>query len=186
MNKVELREEAMSLFSEKGIGSVRAFKGNGEAWFSAKDACNILEITNSRDATSTLDDDEKMTVGLTDSHSGKRGGAQSMTLINTSGLYCLIFRSRKPQAKAFKRWVTRVVLPSIMEGKNQKGAFAYIYGQEELDEPEPEGDKAAMEKREAILNALDAAKKAAEPPKMFAVINGFRMTVEEARNWDFD
>ena len=64
-------------------------------------------------AVSKLDDDEKMTLSLTDSHSGQRGGAQMATIINESGLYALVLSSRKPEAKAFKRWITHEVIPSI-------------------------------------------------------------------------
>lgn len=75
--------------------------------------CRALGIGNSRDATNKLDDDEKMTVDLTDSHSGKRGGAQMITVVNEPGLYALVLSSRKPEAKAFKRWITHEVIPAI-------------------------------------------------------------------------
>lgn len=67
----------------------------------AADVCRVLEIANSRDAVARLDEDEKMTVDLTDSHSGQRGGAQMLTIINESGLYTLVLGSRKPEARAF-------------------------------------------------------------------------------------
>jgi prophage antirepressor-like protein len=54
-----------------------------------------------------------MNVAITDSHSGQRGGAQSINIVSESGVYALVFRSRKPEAKAFRKWVTSVVLPSI-------------------------------------------------------------------------
>lgn len=85
----------------------------GELWWVAVDVCATLGVENARDAVRRLDDDEKMTVGLTDSHSDRRGGAPSMRVINESGLYSLELTSRKPEAKEFKRWVTHVVLPSI-------------------------------------------------------------------------
>lgn len=84
-----------------------------DGWFVAVDVCAILGIVNVSDAMRKLDDDEKMTLALTDGHSGSRGGAQSMNLINEPGLYSLIMSSRKPEAKKFKRWVTHEVLPSI-------------------------------------------------------------------------
>ena len=85
----------------------------GEPWFVAVDVCEILELANSRDALRRLDEDEKMTVALTDSHSGQRGGAQFQTILNESGLYSLVMTSRKAEAKAFKKWVTNEVLPTI-------------------------------------------------------------------------
>ena len=93
---------------------VRTVPGSdGEEWWVAKDVCDVLEIANVSDAMRRLDDDEKMTLGTTEGHSGSRGGAQSLNIINESGLYSLILTSRKPEAKAFKKWVTSVVLPAI-------------------------------------------------------------------------
>ena len=96
-----------------GSNAVRTIEQNGEVWFVAKDVCDVLELKNSRDAISVLDDDEKMTVANSDGHSGQRGGAQSFNVINESGLYRLAFRSNKPMAKDFTRWVAHVVLPEI-------------------------------------------------------------------------
>ena len=62
-----------------------------------------------------------MTVGLTDSHSGRRGGAQSITIVNEPGMYTLVLGSRKPEAKTFKRWITHEVIPAIRKtGKYQQ------------------------------------------------------------------
>lgn len=77
-------------------------------WFCGKDVCEILSISNHNDALSRLDDDERRgSVVPTPS------GSQSMILVNESGLYHLIFQSRKPEAKKFRKWVTNEVLPSI-------------------------------------------------------------------------
>lgn len=79
------------------------------------------DVKNSRDAIVRLDSDEKMTVGLTDSHSGRRGGAQSITIVNEPGMYTLVLGSRKPEAKTFKRWITHEVIPAIRKtGKYQQ------------------------------------------------------------------
>lgn len=86
---------------------------DGEPWFVAADVCKALEIVNPSDALSRLDPDEKMTLDSTDSHSGKRGGAQRYNVINEPGLYTLVLGSRKQEAKAFKRWVTHYVIPAI-------------------------------------------------------------------------
>lgn len=81
---------------------------DGEAWFIAKQVCDLLGIANASDAVSTLDDDEKrMSVIPTP------GGNQNVRLINESGLYNLIFKSKKPSAKTFRKWVTKEVIPSI-------------------------------------------------------------------------
>ena len=80
----------------------------GEPWFVAKDVCDALSIGNITDTMNRLDDDEKLTSILSNSGQGRQ-----MWLVNESGLYNLIFQSRKPEAKAFRKWVTSEVLPSI-------------------------------------------------------------------------
>lgn len=73
----------------------------------------MLGLSNPSKVAERLDEDEKMTLTLSYGHSGQRGGAQKAIIINESGIYMVIFRSDKPEAKAFKRWVTHEVLPSI-------------------------------------------------------------------------
>ena len=80
----------------------------GNPWFVAKEICDVLDISNSRDALTRLDEDEKG-VATNDT----LGGQQVFGTINESGLYSLILTSRKPEAKRFKKWVTTEVLPSI-------------------------------------------------------------------------
>lgn len=99
---------AIEVFNNEEFGSIRTTMINGEPWFVAADVCKALEIKNSRDAMTRLDDDEK-DVALTDT----LGGAQTSTVVNESGLYALVLGSRKPEAKAFKRWITHDVIPSI-------------------------------------------------------------------------
>lgn len=81
---------------------------NGEPWFVAKDICEVLGIEKYRDAVSRLDEDERESV-LVDT----LGGMQKMAAVSESGLYSLIFQSRKPEARKFRKWVTNEVLPSI-------------------------------------------------------------------------
>ena len=81
---------------------------DGEPWFVAADVCAALELGNVTRAVGGLDDDEK---GL---HTVKTpGGDQQLNVISESGLYSLILRSRKPEARPFKRWVTHDVLPAL-------------------------------------------------------------------------
>jgi prophage antirepressor-like protein len=87
---------------------VRTIYKNGEVWFVAGDVCDVLDHTNSRTAISSLDDDERDVSVLS-----TRIGLRTMNLINESGLYNLVLSSRLPEAKAFRRWVTGVVLPTI-------------------------------------------------------------------------
>jgi len=91
---------------------VRIFGTPFDPWFAAADVCIVLSIANSRDAMASLDEEEKITVGITDSNP-REGVPHQLTIINESGLYTLIFRSRKPQAKAFRKWVTGEVLPAL-------------------------------------------------------------------------
>ena len=82
----------------------------GAPWFVAADVCSCLELSNPSDALSRLDDDEKTLI----SNEGARLGIPpSQNLVNEPGLYSLILGSRKPEARAFKRWVTHEVLPAI-------------------------------------------------------------------------
>ena len=88
--------------------NLRALAINGDPWFITKDACAILGIGNVGQAVLNLDDDEKG-VTITDT----LGGPQKTSIISESGLYSLILRSRKPEARKFKRWITHEVIPSI-------------------------------------------------------------------------
>ena len=88
---------------------VRTVVIDGKPFFVAKDVCAILGISNHKDAVSRLDDDERDGVGITD----PIGRQQQVSVVNESGLYHLIFQSRKPEAKAFRKWVTSEVLPSL-------------------------------------------------------------------------
>lgn len=80
----------------------------GEPWFIAKDVADVLAYSDTQAMTRRLDDDEQET--CTDNSSGQ---VRRITIINESGLYSAILGSTKPEAKAFKRWVTHEVLPSI-------------------------------------------------------------------------
>ncbi len=95
-------------FENAQFGTIRAVSENGEPWFVAKDVCDALGIARQQDSTRHLDDDERGEC-LVDTPSGK----QSMVVVNEPGFYRLILKSRKPEAKAFKRWVTHEVLPAI-------------------------------------------------------------------------
>lgn len=82
----------------------------GEPWFVAKDVCDILELTNPAVALQSLDDDEK--TNLSNSYVWSEPGRRPL-IISEPGLYRLVMRSRKPEAKEFQRWVTHEVLPQI-------------------------------------------------------------------------
>lgn len=103
----------LQIFSNEQFGNIRTMVLEGSPWFAAIDVCNALEIGNNRQAVTRLDEDEKMTVTLSDGHSGKRGGAQMLTFVNESGLYVLVLGSRKREAKNFRRWIVHDVIPSL-------------------------------------------------------------------------
>lgn len=88
--------------------AVRVVMRDGEPWFVAADVCRVLEIANTSDAVSRLDDDEKGVV-TTDT----LGGAQNVRIISESGLYALVLTSRKEAARRFRKWITAEVLPAI-------------------------------------------------------------------------
>lgn len=98
----------LMLFENEAFGKVRTLNLNGEPWFVAADVCKALELGNPSMTVERLDDDEK---GI--STIDTLGGKQRMAIINEPGLYSLVITSRKPEAKAFKRWITHEVIPSI-------------------------------------------------------------------------
>lgn len=102
-------ENLPQVFSHDEHGELRVFVLNDEPWFVAADVCKILDIVNVGNALSRLDEDEKNSIRSTDV---KRGNP-NITIVSEPGLYSLVLSSRKPQAKAFKRWITHEVIPSI-------------------------------------------------------------------------
>lgn len=97
---------------------VRSFLVEHNPWFVAKDVCDVLGIKNSRLAIVTLDEDEKLTYKIYTS-----GQNRKTWLISESGLYALIMRSSKPEARTFRKWVTGEVLPAI----RKKGYYSTSY-----------------------------------------------------------
>ena len=88
---------------------VRVVMKDGEPWWVAKDVCEVLELGNPRQALAThIDEDEKGVQKM-----DTPGGEQEMSIITESGLYTLIMRSNKPEARRFRKWVTSEVLPAL-------------------------------------------------------------------------
>ncbi len=87
---------------------VRTIEINGEPWFVLKDVCDVLRLGSPHKIADRLDDDEKGRTLIP-----TLGGTQEVNIINESGLYSVILRSDKPEAKPFRKWVTSEVLPSI-------------------------------------------------------------------------
>jgi prophage antirepressor-like protein len=109
----------LNVIKHPDFGSIRTEVVRGEVRFVAKDVCEALGIEKYRDAFSRLDDDERVSI-IVDT----LGGKQRMVGVTESGLYALVFQSRKPNARVFRRWVTGEVLPSIRRtgfyGMNRK------------------------------------------------------------------
>ncbi|WP_429924521.1 BRO-N domain-containing protein [Agrobacterium vitis] len=108
---------AMQVFEYEDKDEFRVIDRNGEPWFVLSEVCKKLDIANPSDAASRLDDDEKDTLGITDTI----GRTKNQLVINESGLYSVIFSSRKPEAKRFKKWVTSEVLPTIRKTGSYHG-----------------------------------------------------------------
>ena len=127
---------------------VRTVEMKGEPWFVLKDVCEVLGIGTPAKVAERLDEDEK---GMSQIHTP--GGLQNVSIISESGLYNVILRSDKPEAKPFRKWVTSEVLPSIRK------TGGYIAGQDQLT-PEELMAKAlqvankTLAEREARISAL--------------------------------
>ena len=112
--------ESVQIFSNEEFGRIRTIAINGEPWFVGKDVAERLGYTNTKDALSRhVDSDDKMQgdgVVIRD----PIGREQHPVIINESGLYSLVLSSKLPRAKAFKRWITSEVIPSI----RKRGMYA--------------------------------------------------------------
>lgn len=93
---------------EDHLDNLTTVEIDGDVWFVANEVCNLLEIKNTSDAVSRLDDDEKLLSVLPIA-----GQNRNVSLISESGLYALVFKSNKPSAKKFRKWVTKEVIPTI-------------------------------------------------------------------------
>ena len=116
----------LQIFNSEEFGEIRTITKDNETYFVGKDVAKALGFTNPRDAIATHVFDEDKGVDTIDTP----GGKQSMTVINESGVYALVFGSRLESAKRFKHWVTSEVIPSIRKNGG------YIAGQETLSDEE--------------------------------------------------
>ena len=104
----------LELFKNNEFGAVRVLADErGEPWFVAKDVCDILGYVNPKDAIAKHVDEEDKKILRSQNATLENIPNRGITIINESGLYSLILRSNKPQAKKFKKWVTSEVLPAI-------------------------------------------------------------------------
>ena len=99
----------LQVFKNQEFGSVRTLVINSEPWFVGKDVADVLGYKNTKDALAKhVDAEDKLGSQIATS-----GQNRNMTIINESGLYCLVLSSKLPSAKKFKRWVTSEVLPAL-------------------------------------------------------------------------
>ena len=121
--KMNQTQTAMQIFEYQG-NEVRTLQHGDEVWWVLKDVCRVLSLSTPHKVAERLEEDERNLIPLIDS----MGRTQKNTIVNEPGLYSVILRSDKPEAKTFKRWVTHEVLPSIRK------TGAYNVGQELTDE----------------------------------------------------
>lgn len=112
----------LQIFKNSEFGEVRTVTVNDEPMFCLIDICKALEMSNPTMVAQRLDDDERTKLDL-----GRQG---ETNFITESGLYAVILRSDKPNAKKFRKWVTSEVLPSIRKNGG------YIAGQENMTDDE--------------------------------------------------
>lgn len=140
---------------------------NGTPWWVAKDVCDVLEHSDANMAVQGLDEDEKGTRKVC-----TLGGEQEMTVISESGLYALLIRSNKPQAKPFRKWVTSEVLPAIRRtghynmpgagsdpgrGYDADHARRYMAALKAVDKAVPTGRKLGGDLHDLRVNAVTEA-----------------------------
>lgn len=149
-------------FESDQFGTVRAIRDeNGEPMFVAKDVCAVLELKNPRSTLALLDEDEKGVHSV-----DTPGGEQQMTIVTEPGFYKLVMRSRKPEAKAFQRWVTHEVLPVLRrdggymvardETPEQTMARAVLLAQQTID------------RQKSRIAGLEAENEEMRPKALFA------------------
>ena len=98
----------LRIFENEQFGIIRVIEKDGEPWFVAADVCRVLDLEDTGRATARLDNDELTRIKIV---SGGQG--REVIAVNEPGLYSLVLGSRKPEAKAFKRWITHEILPTL-------------------------------------------------------------------------
>lgn len=115
----------LQIFNDARFGEIRSIMQGEEVLFVAADVCRALEIGNSRQAITRLDEDEKADVILNDGSQNRK-----MNVVNEYGLYNLVLASRKPEAKQFKRWITHEVIPAIRKTGGYRSTISSLKARE--------------------------------------------------------
>lgn len=140
-----------------GESQIRTIVREEEVWFIAVDVCKVLTLSNPTEALRSIDVEDRSTLRISE------GGAEA-NIINESGLYTLILRSNKEEAKVFKRWITSEVLPSI---RKHGGYLTPEKTEELITNPDliiqlATALKTEREEKASLVVALDEAKPKAE------------------------
>ena len=153
----------IQVFQNHHYGRIRAMcDENGEPLFVAKDVCAILDLGNTRSSIALLDDDEKGVHSV-----DTPGGKQQMTTVTEPGFYKLVMRSRKPEAKAFQRWVTHEVLPAL----RRDGGYMVARADETPEETMARAlllAQGTMERQKSRIAGLEAENEEMRPKALFA------------------
>lgn len=131
-------------FSFQGV-EVRTIFADGETWFVLNDLCRVLDVANPRNTASRISPQDKG-VRRVDT----LGGGQNMTVVNESGMYDVVLESRKPQARAFRRWVTSEVLPAIRRTGSYAQSEPPMSGAELMAAAVVEAQKVLVQREERI------------------------------------
>ncbi len=158
----------LKIFENEAFGAVRVIECEGQPWFVARDVCAMLGFDDghTNDAIKGLDEDEKATPLKIVGRNDFNGLRKDSLLVNEPGLYSLILRSNKPEASAFKRWITHDVIPSI----RRHGMYATPQTVEAmLDDPDTTIKiLTALKEERAQRQALEAKAEADRPKIVFA------------------
>lgn len=133
---------SIQVFNNEDFGQIRALEIEGQPWFMAKDVCDALGIRTNT-VRSILDEDEVSEANVNSIDIGPDSGGRAPLIITEAGLYSLVLKSRKPEARRFKRWVTHDVLPAI----RRHGIYAT-----------PDMAEAALADPDVLIAALTALK----------------------------
>lgn len=148
-------------FDSPEFGSIRVVRDeDGEPWFVAKDVLDVLDLDKT--ALRKLDEDEK---GVDSIHTP--GGEQQMTIVTEPGFYKLVMRSRKPEAKAFQRWVTHEVLPAL----RRDGGYMVARADETPEQTMARAvllAQATIDRQKSRIAGLEAENEEMRPKALFA------------------
>lgn len=146
----------LQVFQNDQFGQMRTVQKDGQPWFVAADVCRALELGQVTNTIRRLDEDEKALISI----KGISRGNDQVSIVNEPGLYTLVLGSRKPEARAFKRWITHEVIPSIRK------SGGYIAGQESMTDAELLSKALLVAHRQ--IEARDAQIEAMTPKALFA------------------